>query len=195
MKLDWCYSWWVLFVVGILVAVFLPQFTSGIKDKALASQLVKQVNDYAINIKAIADSCNIAIGSVIDHPTRYTTLNAPTTTYFAEIMVYGSAKVATAKKYCYNQANVKFNNYIDIGGYANSIGGIYIPQNKKLLILPMQAGLQVTNVTWEVASHVIKALNLNPDDFPYVDGAMYYTDTKLGMTIYSSSNVTLLLRI
>ena len=49
----------VLFIVGILVAIFIPSFTQNIKDTARAKALYTTAVKYFEAINQISQSCNI----------------------------------------------------------------------------------------------------------------------------------------
>lgn len=91
----------MLFVIGILVVIFLPQFTDGLRSKGEAELMAKAVNVYFTNIKTIADSCNISTTAVIEPTNSYTTLTGVVNDSFTTVIASGELAVSSTYNYCY----------------------------------------------------------------------------------------------
>ncbi len=154
----------VLFVVGILLAVFIPSFTQGIRDKGAAQRIVTQSRQIIQDAIQIAQSCNLSNNQTIK-VTRVTNISNIGGMAYSIVLASGMSEVANAYKYCVNQANLNLAKYklsqtppllkvegtpylMDIVGGSNNIS------------------TSTLNVPYDVVVHVISQLDLNVSDFP-----------------------------
>lgn len=98
----------VLFVIGIMIAIFLPSFTQGIKDTAKATHIATALPKIAESADTIAKECNVSISDVL-----YNVPDGTASKNFFHMMNEGVNSVATAYKACYTRANVSANPIFD----------------------------------------------------------------------------------
>jgi prepilin-type N-terminal cleavage/methylation domain-containing protein len=91
----------VLFVIGILISLFLPMYTQGIKNSGNVTKVVvfaQKINTY---ISTIAQECNLSVTNAF---TSLPDSSASKTIY--DVINDGSASVASGYRGCFTKANV-----------------------------------------------------------------------------------------
>lgn len=90
----------VLFVIGILVAMFVPTFTQGVKDEAEATRVVKLADDFNKFWMTVAQECNLSLSNAIGYVP-----NSSKTHY--DVYNDGRSAVDTPYLACFDRSNVK----------------------------------------------------------------------------------------
>lgn len=90
----------VLFVVGILVALFLPQFTSGIKDSGKATALYSTAQKVVQQWSQVSKECGVST-TIASNP-----LPAASNVVL-DAIANGTSSTAAAYQACYTSSNVR----------------------------------------------------------------------------------------
>ena len=90
----------VLFVVGILVALFLPQFTSGIKDSGKATALYSTAQKVVQQWSQVSKECGVST-TIASNPLP------DTGKVVIDSIANGTTDIAAAYDSCYTSSNVR----------------------------------------------------------------------------------------
>lgn len=194
----------VLFVVGILVAIFLPTFTQGIRDRSRAESIIVLSKKTLENIKTLAQSCNKPVDTIM-YSSGYTDITgaAPYHDFFVGVITTGDSIVSNTYKYCYQQANVVFNGFhsYSIAGMDSTKFGLMQAQGMPFTVAVLNnppPTMAWYGVPYEIAIEVVKQMSLDPTVYTPTNSVVQDSTKGMGLgwsatsgsvNLYFSANI------